>query len=140
MELIEYQTILTVIAYCPICEKNKNATRGTKFLMHDGNEWHDMVATKKSHTWGFVPHIYKLERVLEDGTVHATFSCAVESCGSNWEKVKDVSYIMSGGLKNDTWHLTIPKEKYKPVTLSAKSWNHLVMNPYHLEFEADFLD
>jgi hypothetical protein len=99
-----------------------------------------MVAMKKSHAFGFVPHIYKLERVFQDGTVHASFSCAVEGCGSNWRKRKDVSYVATKNIDNNIWHLEIPKKNYQPIVLSANSWNDLVMNPYSLDFESDFLD
>ena len=139
MELICSQTIITAMGFCPKCEAKKHATRGTKFVMYDNNGWHDMAATKKSYAWGFVPHIYKLERVLQDGTVCASFSCAVKGCGSNWKKMKDISYIATKKGNYNIWHLEIAKENYQPIVLSAKSWNYLVMNPYNLDFEADFL-
>ena len=140
MKLIQMQTIITAIGFCPKCEKEKQAAKGKNFVMHENGVWHDMVTTQKSHIWGLVPHIYKLERSLEDGNVSVLSSCAIEGCGSYWKKMKDASYIVTKNLNYGTWHLSIKDKDYQRIILKAKDWNNLVLNPYNLDFEADFVD
>ena len=117
------KTILTRVGFCPECKKEERAKTGHYFLAYGSNGWHAMKAQQNSRYWGYVPHIYKLDQIIEQNVI-VLCCCAIEGCGSFWKTVEN----------DDPW-LILEKTNFKRLVYSLDTWNALVKDPYRCDWD-----
>ena len=120
---------ITRIGYCELCANNHNPKVGQQFLAFgsSSNEFHVMEAERTSRHFGYVPHMYKLDKV--NGTeVIVLKSCAMYPCGCDRR--------LESSKRQQYWFYFIKTWKREVWTL--ETWNALVMlkhNQFTKEYE-----
>lgn len=115
-------TIITRPGFCPKCAKNEQAKTDKDFLVYGSNGWHHRKAKQNSRYWGYVPHIYKLNKVIGQNVI-VLRCCAIEGCGSEWKLVEN------------QWMITIDQANYTRMIYTLEKWNALVLNPYYRDWD-----
>lgn len=109
-------TTITRIGYCPICAVNQRPSSGQIFLAYGttGQMYHVLQAGACRHNqYGYVPHTYKLKKIIGNGDVVILKSCSMHECGVDVEIQGNTSYFFIKEWTQEVWTL--------------ETWNALVM-------------
>jgi len=109
-------TTITRIGFCPICAKEHRPYSDAIFLAFGTShpEYKVLTAGDCSHRqYGYVPHIYKLKKVIGNGDVVIQKSCAMYECGVECDHTNGVNFFYVKNWTQEVWNL--------------ETWNALVL-------------
>ena len=119
---------ITRIGFCPICAKEKRPQAGQTFLAWGStHQNYRVLETGACHhnKYGFVPHTYRLKKIIGNGDVIIEKSCSMDECGVDFKhEGKNTLYYFIKEWKTEVW--------------KVETWNALVLlkhNQFTKEYE-----
>lgn len=114
-------SIICRIGYCMQCAEWHNPHTDQLYLAYGSksNEYKLNVA-QRNGTFGFVPHIYKLAKVI-DQVVDVEICCSMYECGVKRERRTDQGFSFwfytPKGFRKETW----PLERWNSLVLLKRN-------------------
>lgn len=109
------KTVITRIGFCLECYKNNRPQIDDPFLVCGSTGYHVRYSGRNGRYTGFVPTLYRLEKVIGENVIVSS-NCCMHECGVD-------RYITAEGYFN---YFAI-HSKWKKHIFTLPQWNGLVL-------------